>query len=145
MCTYVPNFKFLAQFHSPSPTSKRTPKNPPRLGLKELRNWIPRIIRVWSLFCSILFYKVSTFHRFIWKLVLVVLRFLCFLSLLCWIRCNLHELYNICIIIVYMQVSCNLFFFFDLWWKTVSSRHKNLSTTINRKNMSVASFWVLKI
>ena len=114
MCTYVPNFKFLAQFHSPSPTSKRTPKNPPRLGLKELRNWIPRIIRVWSLFCSILFYKVSTFHRFIWKLVLVVLRFLCFLSLLCWIRCNLHELYNICIIIVYMQVSCNLFFFFFL-------------------------------
>ena len=142
MCTYSPNFKFLAQFHSPYPTSKRTPKNPPRLGLKELRNWIPRIIRVWSLFCSTRFYEVSTFHRFIWKLVLVVLRFLCFLSLSCWIRSNLHELYNICIIIVYMQVPCNLFFFFffDLWWKTVSSRHKNLSTSINKKKCLQRAF-----
>ena len=145
MCTYVPNFKFLAQFHSPSPTSKRTPKNPPRLGLKELRNWIPRIIRVWSLFCSILFYKVSTFHRFIWKLVLVVLRFLCFLSLLCWIRCNLHELYNICIIIVYMQVSCNLFFFLTYDEKQFPHVIKIWVRLLIKKNMSVASFWVLKI
>ena len=78
--------------------------------LKELRNCIPRIIRVWSLICSIQAYEyrfilVCIFYRFFWKTsYFVFLSFLCFLPVLC--------LYH-CIIIVYIVVGvrCSVFLF----------------------------------
>ena len=71
-------------------------------SLKKLRNWISHIICVCSLFCSIRVYKYLHFLPILLEnYFFVFLGFFCFLPVMYIIRCNLHELCNICIIIVY--------------------------------------------
>ena len=73
--------------------------------LKEIRNCISRIIRVSSLFFQYGFIQVCIFYRFFWKTgFFIVLHFLCFLPVLCWMWRNLNKLYNICIVFVYAGV-----------------------------------------
>ena len=61
--------------------------------LKELRNCIPRIIRVWSLFCSMPVYRSLHFLLIFLETFFFVLRcFLCFFACsVCWIRCKLYK------------------------------------------------------
>ena len=69
-------------------------------ALKEPRNCTLRIIRVWKLFCSLLVYTSLHF------LPILLENYFCALFLFsacsCRIWCNLHKLYNICKIIVYI-------------------------------------------
>ena len=69
-------------------------------AIKELRNCISRIIRVWSLFCSLWVYTSLHF------LPILLENYFCALFLFsacsCRIWCNLHKLYNICKTIVYI-------------------------------------------
>ena len=76
---------------------KKTPSFLNTLNLKVLRNRISRIIRLWSLFCSILVY--ASLHFLLENI------FLSFLPVMCRIWCNLHKLYNICTIFVYIGVT----------------------------------------
>ena len=78
----------------------KTPSFLNTLNLKVLRNRISRIIRLWSLFCSILVY--ASLH-FLSENI-----FLSFLPVMCRIWCNLHKLYNICTIFVYTVFVYNL-------------------------------------
>ena len=65
-------------------------------SLRELENCISRIIRVWSLFCSIRFKEVCIiFYRFFWETSFLSFCAFCFLS-------NL--------------IRCITFFLFNLWW-----------------------------
>ena len=51
------------------------------------------------------FIQVCIFYRFFWKTgFFIVLHFLCFLPVLCWMWLNLNKLYNICIVFVYAGV-----------------------------------------
>ena len=73
------------------------------LFLKELQNCILRIIRIWSLFCSIWIYASLHFLLFLLEnYFFVFLRLLHFLLVLFGIRFDLHELHSIFIIIVYI-------------------------------------------
>ena len=74
--------------------------------LKEIRNCISRIIRVSSLFCSIWVYSSLYFLSILLEnqFFFIILHFLCFLPVLCWMWCNLNKLYNICIVFVYTGV-----------------------------------------
>ena len=108
--------------------------------LKELRNCISRIIRVWSLFCSI---RVYTSLHFL-PILLVNYLILCLSTLfaLCQIQCNLHKLYNIYIFIAYIAVVRYYVFLFSLISKIRYPAIK--STTFNKKNMPLGIFWAFE-
>ena len=107
--------------------------------LKELLNYILRIFCV----CSI---KVCNFYRFFWKTIFFVfLNFLCFLPVLCRIRCKLFKhfaLHDHCLHSSRCQGLCVLCFCSHLFepFVKIDTRHKNLSIALN-KNMSLESIW----
>ena len=116
--------------------------------LKELRNCISRIIRVWSLFCSIRVYKSAFSTDSSGKLVF----FLSFRAF--YIFClfcvefdvsfiNFLTLHNHCFSSK-CQVLCVFVLTYLIQFVKTDARHKNLSIALNKKHTS-SEFWVLKI
>ena len=112
--------------------------------LKELRNCISRIMRVWSLFVQYGFTQVCIFYRFFWET-----SFLSSCVVSSWFQCNFHKTllsHLHYIIIVYISTG-TLYLCSNLFLKR-DTRHKHLSTAFNKGKYSsreLLSFKVQKV
>ena len=108
--------------------------------LKELRNCISRIMRVWSLFVQYGFTQVCIFYRFFWET-----SFLSSCVVSSWFQCNFHKTllsHLHYIIIVYISTG-TLYLCSNLFLKR--ERVTNIWVQLLIKgNIPLGSFWALK-
>ena len=111
---------------------------------KEQRNCISRIIRVWSLFCSMRVYTSLHFLPILLENYFGLSELFVFCLFCVEFDVNFLTLHNRCLHSNRCQVLCAFVLTYLKQFVKTDTRQKNLSIFLN-KNMPLEGFWVLKV